>query len=123
VGIEAAKSRLLLLLRIARERPSGVIFAACCLFVAAVSVHDAMLVVLNRADIAELERNPVGRWLIELQGGEVWLFVLVKLAGTAVVCAVVVTLYEFRARLALVASGGVAAFQMILLWYLTFATH
>jgi len=80
-----------------------------------------MLVVLNASVIGEIERNPVGRWLIELQGGEVWLFVSVKLLTTAVVCAILVTMYEFRTRLALVASGGVAAFQMGLLWYLTFA--
>jgi hypothetical protein len=122
-GIEAMKSGLLLPFRIARERGSAMILTACCLFVAAVSVHDAMLIVLNRADIGEYEWNPVGRWLIELQDGEVWLFVFVKLVGTAVVCALLVTLYQFRARLALLASGGVAVFQMILLWYLTFAIN
>jgi hypothetical protein len=95
----------------------------CCLSVATVSAHDALLVVLNRANIGEYERNPVGRWLIELQGGEVWLFVLVKLVGTAVVCAALVTLYQWRARLALLVGSGVAVFQMILLWYLTFARH
>jgi hypothetical protein len=87
----------------------------------AVSVHDAMLVVLNADVIAEIEQNPLGRWLIELQGGEIWLFVVLKLVGTAVVCAVLVTLYQFRARLALAAGSGVAAFQMVLLCYLTFA--
>lgn len=120
-GIGTTESPLRLLFRIAGERRSEIALAACCLFVAAVSVHDAMLVVLNASVIGEVEQNPVGRWLIELQGGEVWLFVSVKLLTTAVVCAVLVTLYEFRARLALVASGGVAAFQMGLLWYLTFA--
>jgi len=120
-GIGTTESPLRLLFRIAGERRSEITLAACCLFVAAVSVHDAMLVVLNATVIGEVEQNPVGRWLIELQGGEVWLFVSVKHVGTAVVCAVLVTLYEFRARLALAASGGVAAFQMGLLWYLTFA--
>jgi len=117
----AAESPLRLLLRIARKRRSGIALATCCLFVAAVSVHDAMLVVVNACVIGEVERNPVGRWLIELQGGEVWLFVLLKLVGTAVVCAVLVTLYEFRTRLALIASSGVAAFQVGLFCYLTFA--
>lgn len=121
VGSKAKASCLFRLLCLAKEHRSEVVFAACCLLVMAISVHDAMLVVLNADIIEEVERNPVGRWLIELQGGEVWLFVVVKLAGTAIASAILVTLYELRARLALVAGGGVASFQMILLWYLTFA--
>jgi len=97
-----------------------IIFTSCCLFVAAVSVYDAMLVILHRGLIHDFERNPFGRWIIEGQGGDVWLFVLTKLAGTALVCTVLVTLYECHARLALVVSGGLACFQTILFWYLTF---
>ena len=123
VGLEWGKfgATKSLLLRIVRERRSELALAACCLFVAAVSVHDAMLVVLNASVIGEVERNPIGRWLIELHGGEVWLFVSLKFVGTAIVCAILVTLYEFRTRLALLASSGVAVFQAGLLWYLTFA--
>ena len=122
-GLGETESRLRLLLRIARERGSAMALATCCLFVAAVSVHDAMLVVLNSNVIGEVEQNPVGRWLIELQGGDVWLFVSLKLVGTAVVCGVLVTLYEYRTRLALASGSGVAAFQAGLLWYLTFAKY
>ena len=75
------------LVRLAKQHRSGIVFAACCLLVMAISVHDTMLVVLNADIIGEVERNPVGRWLIELQGGEVWLFVLVKLVGTAIASA------------------------------------
>ncbi len=65
------------------------------------------------------EKNELG-WR-EHVNREVWLFVSLKLVGTAIVCAVLVTLYEFRTRLALLASSGVAVFQAGLLWYLTFA--
>ncbi len=119
--IGTTESSLRRSLRMARKRHSQIVLAACCLLVAAVSVHDAMLVVLNADVIGEVERNPVGRWLIEVRGGDVWLFVSLKFVGTAIVCAVLVTLYEFRTRLALAAGSGVAAFQMALLWYLTFA--
>ena len=107
--------------RIISKRRNGIALGMCCLFVAAVSVHDAMLVVLNASVIGEVERNPVGRWLIKLHGGEVWLFVSLKFLGTAIACAALVSLYEFRTRLALTASTGVAAFQLWLLWHLTFA--
>ena len=122
-GIGVTESRLRMLLRIAGERGSAIALATCCMLVAAVSVHDAMLVVLHADIISEVEQNPVGRWLIELQGGDVWLFVSLKLVGTAIVCAVLVTLYEYRTRLALAASSGVASFQAGLLWYLTFAKY
>ena len=121
VASNTKPSYLLQLLHLARAHRTEAVFAVCCLFVMAVSVHDAMLVVLNADIIGEFEHNPVGRWLIKLQGGEIWLFVLAKFVGTAIAIAVLVTLYELRARLALVAGGGVASFQMILLWYLTFA--
>ena len=97
------------------------IFAGCCLFVVAVSVHDAMLVVVNHQSIQDAEQNPLGTLLIEAQEGEVWLFVLAKLAGTALVWAILITLYQHRARLAFTAAASVAAFQMALLGYLTFA--
>jgi hypothetical protein len=97
------------------------LFAACCLCIAVVSVHDAMLVVLNDDVIGQVERNPLGRWLIEWQEGEVWLFVLMKLAGTAVVCATLVTLYQYREELGMLTAGALAAFQLVLLCYLTFA--
>lgn len=122
-GIGTAEPLLQRSLRIAGRRRSELILAACCLLVAAVSVHDAMLVVLNADVIGEVERNPVGRWLIDVRGGNVWLFVSLKFMGTAIVCATLVTLYEFRTRLALAVGSGVTAFQLALLWYLTFAEY
>ena len=117
-----AKACLFDLLGTAREHLSKVVLVMFCLFVMAVSVHDAMLVILNADIILEVERNPVGRWLIELQGGDIWLFVLTKLLGTAVVCSILVMLYEFRVRQGLLAAGGVASFQMVLLCYLMFGS-
>jgi hypothetical protein len=121
LGPDKAKTSCLLhLFCLAKEHRSKLVFAACCLIVMAVSVHDAMLVVLNAEIILAVERNPVARWLIQLQRGDIWLFVLAKLLGTAIACSILVVLYEFRDRLALVAAGGVASFQIMLLYYLTF---
>jgi len=116
----ASDSRVILLCQIVRERARGIIFGLFCLIVTAVSVHDAMLIMLHRDVIGEFEQNPIGRWLIAAQGGEVELFLLTKLLGTALACSLLVTLYRYRSRMALIASGGVACFQAILFWYLTF---
>ncbi|MGN6135957.1 MAG: hypothetical protein ACTHOU_15825 [Aureliella sp.] len=94
-------------------------FWLCCLIVAAVSVHDAALVVLNHEVISDFERNPVGKWLLDVQGGDVWLFVLVKLAGTALVCAVLITVFQYCRRYGIVSAAALASFQIGLLCYLT----
>ena len=63
-------------------------------------MHDAVLVVVHHEVIERFEQNPLGRWLIQCGGGEVWLSVFVKFAGTAAVCAVLVRLYHYRSALA-----------------------
>ena len=95
-----------------------VVFALCCVGIALISVHDAMLVVVHHETISELERNPIGKWLLDIQQGEVWLFVLVKLAGTAVVCTVLVSLYQRCRKLALPIALSLTTFQSLLLVYL-----
>jgi hypothetical protein len=102
-------------------QPKAAIFSLCCLFVAAVSVHDAVLVVVNHELISEVEQNPVGKWLLDVQGGEVWLFVFLKFAGTALVCAVLVTIYQCSQRFGMITVIPLATFQMLLLSYLTIA--
>lgn len=87
-------------------------------FVAAVSVHDAALVVLNHEVILQYERNPIGRWLIEANGGAVWMFAAVKLFCTALVCTLVVRVFEWREHHGLAVAGGLAGFQALLLIYL-----
>ena len=94
-------------------------FLLCCIAITAVSVHDAVLVVLHEEVISEFEQNPLGCWLIRLQGGEVWLFVWTKLVGTALVAAVLVKIYQHHSRLALTVAAPTAVFQLILLLYLS----
>jgi hypothetical protein len=96
-----------------------ILFASLLLFVAAVSVHDAALVVLLDDLIADFERNPVGCWLIEVAHGSIWLFLFVKLFGTAVVSATQVMIYQRRPQLAWVITSSLASFQFGLLLYLS----
>jgi hypothetical protein len=100
-----------------RHRPAAFL-AFCCLWILAVSAHDAALVVVHHDVIAQLERNPMGRQLIQMHNGDVWLFVWVKCAGTATVGAVLVTLYRYHARVALCVAAVLAGFQLLLLYYL-----
>lgn len=105
-------------LRVGRRTPRWS-YGMLLTFIAAVSVHDAALVVLNHSVILEYEQNPIGRWLIEVQGGEVWLFVGLKLLSTSAVCASLATLHGVARQMAWVAATSLAVFQMSLLCYLT----
>ena len=91
-----------------------------CILIAAISVHDALLVVVNHDEIGDMEQNPMGCWLLALNGGEVGLFVLVKLATTALACVLLIDLYERWQRGGLMVVAGVAGVQTVLLGYLTF---
>ena len=88
-----------------------VLFYAGLLLIATVSVHDTFLVILTDRVIQDTEWNPIGRWPIQWQGGEVWLFLAVKFFGTSIVCGVLLTLFEHRQRIALPVTGGLSAFQ------------
>jgi hypothetical protein len=103
------------------EARHKMLFAALMLFVAAVSVHDATLVVLLEDLIYEHERNPIGCLLIELAQGSVWLFVITKLLGTAIVGAVQVMIYQWRRPMAMTIAAALAGFQFGLLMYLSLA--
>lgn len=102
------------------DRPSHRVrwFAALCCFIGIVSVHDAYLLLHNRQDILEYEKNPVGRWLIEVGGGDVMLFIAVKLTTTAAVCSFLISRYRRRPQQTHFVATGVAAFQLGLLLYL-----
>ena len=57
-------------------------FATMWLLVIGVSVYDGFWVLANRHWINTLERNPVGRLLLDWNGGDVWLLLVVKALGT-----------------------------------------
>jgi hypothetical protein len=101
------------------RRRGEIMFAALILFTFAVSVHDAALVILLKDVIAVTEQNPIGRWLIDINHGEVWLFVGIKLFGTAICGATLMTLHEVWRRAARTAAIAVASFQLGLLIYLS----
>lgn len=102
-------------------KPQVWVFGLCCLFVMVVSVHDATLVVVNHEVIYDAEQNPVGRWLLEVQEGKVWLFVMLKLIGTALACTVLIKLNQYSKRFGMITAGALAILQSMLLCYLTLA--
>ena len=87
--------------------------------IVAISVHDGYLVLLNRWTIARDGRNPLGRWLIAADAGDVRFLLVAKLVGTIVAATVLLVLFWKRPRVAWVVCPALALTQICLLVYLT----
>ena len=101
-----------------RKRPWEKIFIGLWIFIIGVSVHDGYLVLSNRWIMYEEEQNPVGRWLIRINGGDIWLLLLAKAAGTILVGMLLLLLRASVPRVAFAVCLAVAIFQLLLLCWL-----
>ena len=88
------------------------------LLIVFVSVHDGYLVLANRPVMTGVEQNPLGRWLLERSGGDIWLLLSLKSLGTVAVATFLLLLRSTHPRIAFVACAAIAAFQVGLLIYL-----
>lgn len=95
-------------------------FGFLLILVMAISVHDTVLIVVNHQIISDMEQNPIGVWLLSLNDGSVWPFVFLKLAGTSLVGAVLITIYRRHKEIGFGCTVGLAAIQVSLLLYLSF---
>jgi hypothetical protein len=93
-------------------------FALLWLFVIFVSVLDGYLAIRFRHELHKTELNPFGRWLIHLNGGQVWLLLAAKFIGTVTAATAILLLFAHHPRLGLTIASIVAAFQLWLLWFL-----
>ncbi len=94
------------------------VFYLLWLFVIAVSVHDGGLVVEHRYLIGTYEQNPVGRWLLEADAGDISILLLAKGVGTLIVATSILMMFNRQTRLAWIVCSVLALFQLLLLAYL-----
>jgi hypothetical protein len=99
------------------QRPAT-LFVALWLFVIFVSVFDGYLVVRFRDELHNTELNPLGRLLIQLNGGQVWLLLAAKFAGTVAAATLVLLIYGRWPRVGMAVAGIIASFQLCLLLFL-----
>lgn len=90
-------------------------------FIGLVCAYDVYLSVKYADFLRHLERNPIGLWLLHLDGGSAALFMAVKVFSSLVVLAVLILLHRWYLRLCWIATGSIAFFQFWLLVFLTFA--
>lgn len=105
------------------------ISVACyCVIIGAVSIYDMFLTIRYASSLKYMERNPVGRWMMQLDQlssgdlPDLTLFLSAKSIGTLLVLAIIAALYHRRRRIGQPVAIGVASFQIVLGWYLTLAT-
>lgn len=97
--------------------------ALATIIIGAVSAVDTYWTFKNQAFLYQYEQNPVGRWLIEQDGGDVALFMTAKMVGTLIVMSAIPLLYRFRAQWGITTGTSVAGFQCLLFVYLNFGEH
>ena len=102
------------------QRTHAILFFVFWLFIIFVSVFDGYLAVRHRADLHRGELNPIGRALIAANGGQVWLLVAAKFAGTVVACSLLLLIFSRNRRFGITIAGVLAALQLWLLLFLLF---
>ena len=96
---------------------SVALFVALWLFLIFVSVFDGYLCVRYRHELHKTELNPIGRLLIQLNGGQVWLMLAAKFLGTVIAATIVLLIYGRRPRLGITIAGVLATVQLGLLLF------
>ena len=86
------------------------------LFIVTVSALDVFLTIKFDNGIQEL--NPLGRWLMFIDSGDVALFMALKLLGTCTACWLMGVVYFHSKRVGLAVTFGAAVFQLWLFWFL-----
>lgn len=99
----------------------NVVFALSWSFVIFVSVLDGYLLMHTREVIGDTERNPVGLALLAINGGQVWLFLSLKLIGTILASMWLLVIHRKNPRRRLMIAISLACFQLGLLIFLGYA--
>ena len=84
------------------------------------SVVDGYFLLINRPLMLQTELNPVGRFLLVLDGGNIRYLVVAKCCGTIAAASALLVLYWTRTRIGFAVAVGVALFQLRLLCFLLF---
>ncbi len=94
-------------------------FPVALTFITVVSLYDTWLIARFDESIPSMEQNPIGLWLLQVNGGQVDVFIRVKLAGTLVVLSTLFFMKWRRNRAVVPVTTSISPFQAGLLYYLT----
>ena len=104
--------------RVVRAKLFSGLFIFLLLFISSVSAIDTYWSIKNQEDLINVEKNPIGTWLINMDNGSVALFMALKSLGTVLVFGILCWLYKERKKTAWSAAVALAVIQFCLLIYL-----
>ena len=105
-------------LQLFRRYVYAVAYAEMWLFIGFASAFDIYMSIKTQEYLLGLEMNPVGRWLIRLDDGDVALFMGIKTAGTTLALGILVWLYFHKRSWAWISIFFVSLMQLFVLWNL-----
>lgn len=97
-----------------------IILSGAMMIIAAISLYDIYWSFKTQEILYEVEQNPIGRWLIAADSGDVALFMTLKTLGTMIVLGAIPMTYWFKRWWGMTAAIAVSAFQCVLFLYITF---
>lgn len=129
LGLQLRAFRLWLQRAIRRGLSAYFLVSTYLTIVASVAIYDICLTIQYSRSLKQMEENPIGRWLMNLDRiqenvmPDLTLFITVKSLGTLVVLAAIVTLVLRFSRIGHPVAIGVSGFQLGLAAYLTFGLN
>ena len=90
----------------------------CGMIIVMVAAIDTYWLSKNRSIIIHVEQNPIGQYLINLNDGDVSVFILCKMIGTYTVICMLYTILYYSPRHAIGIATMLALAQLFLLYYL-----
>ena len=99
---------------------SDVLFSFFIFVIVLVSMVDLYYTIKLQRTILRDEQNPIGVWLINIDGGDVSLFMTVKMLMLWVVYCIVKTMYKRSKKWGLVVAGSLCLAQILLVLYFLF---
>ena len=90
----------------------------CATIIVCISAIDIYWLSKNREFMIAMEQNPLGKWLLHADNGDVSLFIFCIFLGTFIVIAFLYFLQFHKSKYVQTISTTIAITQIILLWYL-----
>lgn len=128
-GLQWHAFRLGLSRAIRRGLSAYLLISTYLTIVASVAIYDICLTIQYSRSLKQMEENPIGRWLMNLDRiqenviPDLTLFLTAKSLGTLVVLVALVTLVLRYSRIGHPVAIGVSGFQLGLAAYLTFGLN
>ena len=97
---------------------SKIFFIFLLLLIGYISAYDLYLATSFSSELIENEQNPLGRFLIKANNGNIALFMGLKFAGTITCLAILAIMYKFKKNWAWICVSAITLFQISLLLYL-----